>query len=344
MCKNAFFIGFDNHFIVGVHALINSIKRYQPETDIILAYGQEAKGYVSWVATQYSKIRTFPIFGHPARARWALLPTILQDYEAVCLMDADMILTNNWDHIFRCTSRADLIVGCRDQSNRTYTHYKLANGANLFNEGVHHDEFICCCPLIVNSTHLNFVYDINAVLNLQTSPRLCDMEALNVALVRTNSVKNLLTFPTEQFTNIRLTHLSPKTRVRHQHLTVRSSDGNPYSDVIITDGHLKIYSLHGKIWAKEWRDNCLTIMEKEHLRNNFGTSVLDGDALDKVINFFMVRAKNSLALTYQIFLTLLFNPLILPEKFVRDKTNHTINKKEYNAASRVFSTLTGELK
>ena len=355
--RKAFFIGFTRGYVAGAHALINSIIVYHSDLELVLCYDEQTVPYIESIRPhlEQSGITSRLIgpcdWSDNKLGRWHVLNEILDEYDAICLMDADMFVTGRWDALFDATAYAGLIVGARDQSNRTYTAhgYSGKDGTPAFDDPMHHQEFCCSVPLILGKKLRPFMDEWMRCIE-DENEHFGDMETMNIAMLRAGMLPKLLAFPTEQFTQVRLTFLSPKMRVIHKGLpeNVKMAYPNERREgLLITDGHLRIRSMHGKYWSDRWVNSMITQMPK-HIRNAFSFHVLEKypDATDeqleialKIREDMMGKAKVSLKLAVAAFAYMLNARIPFDDALLKtdEERAHIESHRDY--AAKIFKGL-----
>lgn len=279
--KTAFFISFTLNHAIAAHALINSILAYNHTSDIIINYRNDCNSYIEYLKKHVCKKENFIFIGpsslkNPNSDRWHILLDIFDNYDAIVILDADMLVLSNWDLELEISSKANVIMASRDQAQRIYDYsWKHQDNTKMFEKDILHLEYICGVPTIFPNNAKDVIIEICRILNNKNEER-DDMEVVNISLIRTKWAYRMITFPTEIHTHTHLTFMSPKTRIIHRNdLTqnIITHEKDNIHGVFMTSGHVRIKGWHGKPWLRDWVKAMRDVFNK-HMSNAFGFSAL----------------------------------------------------------------------
>jgi hypothetical protein len=130
LSKYAFIVTSSIAYFLGLHSILNAFEYYEhKDIDVILVCPYQMKPYYEYVKDKFS----FPIkyaaveeWGDPTIkdeysrafaendnciwAKFNFMLSIQNDYEAICWMDADMLLLANIQHYFEIAAKTDLLL------------------------------------------------------------------------------------------------------------------------------------------------------------------------------------------------------------------------------------------
>ena len=168
------------------------------------------------------------------------------DYDAVCILDADMI----WSHLptafFEIAAKTGLAVGPCKEQNKIYSdeHHKW-HGEWIIPEGFYNYHDLCNSPLFIDPRVWEAALTKQWEIFLDGQPddnfKAPDMDAMNICMLEQHGIDRILPLPSLMFLGVNEQLLKPYIRA------VQKEDG------LWTQSGIKIYSIHGHFGHANWR-------------------------------------------------------------------------------------------
>jgi hypothetical protein len=173
------------------------------------------------------------------------------NYEAVCILDADMIVVRNMDNFFKI-AEAGIILGVTLEQKTTYgtdedghDHQRVL-GEHIVKKRTWNDKDICCTPMFINpntyADQLEYAWQIFTLGYPDNNFKAPDQQAFNMILVADDLAKNVVLLPNMCWVGSNEKLLKPYTRVTVQ------QDG-----LLWTESGEPIFIFHGRYYTKKWR-------------------------------------------------------------------------------------------
>jgi len=291
---NAFIVTACSKYIPEINALLGSFDYIGSKTDVHLWYYQYPDDYVEklekaeWSFKLYlhkieePEAREFGGVGEiVCRKRYWFAAEIGKSYDAVCVLDADMIFVRDPFQFFEIASKTGYILGVTKEQNKVYDHqHHTVNGEWMIPKGTWNDKDICNCPLFLDAKVWG-----DALMNSwlwftdgfpETNMKAPDMDCLNIALLKAGAEDKIVKLPGLQWLGTNEQHLKPYVRV------IKNRD-----DKLWTENGLEIFSFHGHYGHIKWRETQL--LNRHNCAKNYLKCNLDDQAkgaLDVLYNQF----------------------------------------------------------
>lgn len=169
-------------------------------------------------------------------------------YDAVCVLDADMIFARPVDQLFKIASECGYIVGASLEQKRIYgeiEHHKI-NGVQVLPHPTWNPKDIACAPLFFDPQRYGDLFKecwtIFTSGYPETNFKAPDMESYNLLLIRDHLLDQVFQLPNMCYVGTNEKLLKPYTRFTVQ------TDGKPW-----TESGEAIYILHGQFYKAVWR-------------------------------------------------------------------------------------------
>ena len=184
------------------------------------------------------------------RKRYAFANEIGKDYQAVCVLDADLIFTRNPIHYFEIAAKTGLVMSASKEQNKVYNdpHHQF-NGEWIIPEGYYNEVDLCNCPLFVDTKiwgpALQRSWDVwftgfNQMRG--TNFKGPDMDAMNVCLIEAGSADKTVVLPGIQWLGTNEQLLKPYMRAVSDRGKIKTECGIP------------VFCYHGQYYHRKWRD------------------------------------------------------------------------------------------
>lgn len=183
------------------------------------------------------------------RKRYWYAAEIGKDYDAVCVLDADLVFCRNPIQYFEIAAKTGYILGPCKEQNKVYDdpHHQF-KGEWMIPEGYWNDKDLCNCPVFIDAKKYEIPLKQSWLWFLDgredgTNMKCPDMDCMNIAFIKYIGKENIITMPGNQWLGTNEQHLKPYIRA------ITQRDGN-----IRTESGIEIFSYHGQYYKKKWRD------------------------------------------------------------------------------------------
>lgn len=267
MSKYAFVASACPKYIPEITALLNSLHAIGNKHDFFLIGYKLPKELTSQFEKLCFKVTHYDIpeeearqFGGESeilcRKRFWYAAEWGKDYEAVCVLDADMVAVRNMDNFFEIAAKTDQILGVTLEQKTTYgtdedSHFhQRVLGEHLVKERIWNTKDMCCTPMFINAKtyelQLKKAWDIFTWGYPETNFKAPDQQAFNMILVAEGLTDKVTLLPNMCWVASNEKLLKFYTRVTVQ------NDGNLW-----TESGEPIFIFHGQYFKKKWRDQQL---------------------------------------------------------------------------------------
>jgi len=171
-----------------------------------------------------------------------------KDYDAVCVLDADLVFCRNPIQYFEIAAKTGYVLGPCKEQNKVYDdpHHQF-KGEWLIPEGYWNDKDLCNCPVFIDARKYELPLKQSWLWFLDgredgTNMKCPDMDCMNIAFIKYIGKENIITMPGNQWLGTNEQHLKPYIRA------ITQRDGN-----IRTESGIEIFSYHGQYYKEKWR-------------------------------------------------------------------------------------------
>lgn len=261
MSKFAFIVCADIRYLPEVVANLNSLDFVGNKQDVHF-YGYKIPAEV---IAQFNKL-SYQVFFHEitdqevqechglsevvCRKRYFYAAEIGKDYEAVCVLDADLVFVRNPIQFFVIAAKTGFILGPGKEQNKVYDdpHHQF-RGEWVMEQGYYNRVDMCNCPVFIDAkvwghalkqSWLWFITDFP-----EQNMKCPDMDCMNLAFLVDGSADQTLAMPALQWLGTNEQFLKPYIRVVNDHGAFKTECG------------ILMFSYHGQFYHKKWRDNQL---------------------------------------------------------------------------------------
>ena len=181
------------------------------------------------------------------RKRYWYAAEIGKEYEAICVLDADLIFTRDPKQFMKIAAKTGFIVGTHKEQNKVYDHeHHLAQGKILVDPEFWNDKDLCNCPLFIDAKlherPLKRSWEIFADGFPETNFRAPDMDAMNISFIEAGLYDSIIKLSNHAWLGTNESILKPYTRA-----VLRR-------DKLFTENGQEIFCFHGQYYKKKWRD------------------------------------------------------------------------------------------
>jgi hypothetical protein len=232
-----------------------------------------------------------------------------KDYEATCVLDADLVWVKNPEQFFEIAAKTDFILGPGKEQNKVYDdpHHRF-NDEWVIPQGYYNRNDMCNCPVFLDAKkyeealrkswewfHTGFNPDTKIGKNMKCP----DMDCMNIAFVKYAGEKNLIAMPGIQFLGTNEQMLKPYMRAVEDKGVIRTESG------------IQIYCYHGQFYHKRWR-NC-----QVENRHNCAVGYLKADKHPETIEHMDNQAQGAMNCLYEYFKKMLDYKIVIDKKNYR---------------------------
>lgn len=246
MAKYAFVVAATRGYEEPVRVFISSVlKHHGKEVDIHLLY-LDMNGF-----PVPENVYTFEIPRHGNQLLmnyiWRLkYAGVLRQYDAVCMVDADMFCVRDLTKYFDIAAKANLIIGASDCVNIWYEESYRNHYPNILTEDFYNTKTITSVPLFFSPRQHGAVFE-NVYNWGITHGVVSDLTVMNMFLCR-DKHSDLMVLPAHAWTGIHHTFFKPELRVRRILGRYVSEAGD------------EIQMIHGRWFDPRWIEGLRTTM------------------------------------------------------------------------------------
>jgi lipopolysaccharide biosynthesis glycosyltransferase len=181
------------------------------------------------------------------RKRYWYAAQIGQNYDAVCILDADLVFCRDPKQFFVIAEKTGYILGPCKEQNKVYedSHHQF-NNEWMITAGYWNDKDLCNCPVFIDARKWKEPLEQSWYWFIagfpSTNMKCPDMDCMNIAFIKYAGKENIIAMPGNQWLGTNEQHLKPYIRV------VTQRDGN-----IRTESGIEIFSFHGQYYKEKWR-------------------------------------------------------------------------------------------
>lgn len=218
------------------------------------------------------------------RKRYLYASEFGQDYQAVCVLDADMIFVRDPWQFFEIAEKTGFILGVTKEQNKVYDDpHHTFNGKFMIPKGTWNDKDLCNCPLFLDTKiwksalENSWFWFFNGFP--ETNMKCPDMDCMNIAFLEAKGRNKIIKLPGMQWLGTNEQHLKPYIRV------VSRRDNKFW-----TENGLEIFTYHGHYYHAKWRKNQLANRHRcaeGYLGCSFNTDNMAKGVMETLYSHFM---------------------------------------------------------
>ena len=224
---NAFVVGYSSNYLPGFNALRNSIQKYAPTAYLYSFQNESVQG--------------------TAIERFRIASEIAPDYDAICLLDADMFLTANVDLFFELASKGYIVTGSNGMIIDFNKEYQARYEVDLGCESYPYTKIHTTVPIFISKADTDW---FDALYNSRRIDSFDDFLYLNILGIKMGKDKKMIQIPASQCTNIHHWMVKPETSIRVM------------GDKLLNGSEEQIYMIHGKLWDEGYINDLWLVMSK----------------------------------------------------------------------------------
>lgn len=259
MNKYAFVVSACSRYTPELTALLNSLEAIGNKHDVFLIAYNLPSEFLEQIQDLSYSVRVHTVteteareFGGEGeilcRKRYWYAAEWGRAYDAVCVLDADMVFVRPVDQFFDIAAKCGFIVGAGLEQNRVYgnhPHHKI-RGHHLLDPPQWNPKDICCAPMFMDMRQYEGLFKDSWLIFTDGYPdtnfKAPDMESYNILIMIEKLLDKVLLVSNYSFVGTNEKLLKPYTRV------VKKQD-----DLLWTEGGEPIYIVHGQFYKARWR-------------------------------------------------------------------------------------------
>ncbi len=256
MNKYAFMVSASKHYLPGLKALLNSIEEHGGDADVVLyvtpnfdkehprldldVYSSDRE--IIWSVSEGVNSKVEMVVG-----RFKEFAERGKEYDAVCLLDADMFLTANVDLFFDLAAGGFIVAGSNGMIINFDKAYQKRAGIDLGVNDWPYAKVHTTVPLFLGPNDLDW---FKLIYDKWTPEGLDDFLLMNVAGIFLQKYHRMIVMPPYAFTGIHHWQMKPETAVFEK------------AGILLSGTEEQVYIVHGQWWVKGWVDGLWETMQR----------------------------------------------------------------------------------
>ena len=244
MGKYAFIVAASENYLLGMTAMLNSLKAVGSTHDVILL---SHKLPDMPVTIQVETEVEHQVEG-TAIERFRFACDYIDRYDAICLLDADMFFLEPVDLYFDIASKGFIVTGSNGMIIDFHKGYQEQYSIDLGSESYPYFKTHTTVPIFINKENIHWFKQL-----YETRPGFAqwdDFLYLNILGIKLGMDKKMLCLPPYTFTGIHHWYLKPAIRVIRKGGKITSGTEQP------------IVAVHGKWWDEGWYKDLMLVMNR----------------------------------------------------------------------------------
>jgi len=259
--KFAFVVGASDNYLQGLTAMFNSLEYHGSTADVLLIPWKLPEEFLNGLSRYSFQVRLFPNeIQHQVLAtaieRFRVAYQAGAEYEAVCLLDADMFFLDNVDLFFEIAAKGFIVTGSNGMIINFNTGYQNQYSLDLGQPEWPYKKVHTTAPIFISPSDLDW---FEALYSARRVDSWDDFLYLNILGIKLGKYKNMLCMPPYAFTGI-----------HHWDLKVETGLVRKSSEIVLAGTEEAVYMAHGKFWDESYCKDLLNVMHQYLERWNMG--------------------------------------------------------------------------
>ena len=259
MANFAYIVGACTKYLPELCAELNSLDYVGNKFDVhILGIDQERKniGLPEEFTSQFDKLN-YKVIHHPisseeidasrgiseitCRKRYWYAGEIGKDYDAACILDADLVFVRDpWQYFVAAWKTGFIFGPCKEQNKVYDDPHHQADGEWIIPEGYYNDKDLCNCPVFIDAKLWEAPLKKSWDIFLNHGFKAPDMDAMNICFIEAGGHERVVKLPGNQWLGTNEQHLKPYIRAVERR------------GLICTENGMEIFSYHGQYYKDKW--------------------------------------------------------------------------------------------
>jgi len=264
MHKYAFIVGATYGYTPELCAMLNSLDYVGSKADVHVLGIELEEDFIK----QFDKLSYKVIFHNIPESEWQpeggrseivcrkrywYAAELGLGYEAICILDADLVFCRDPVQFFQIAAKTGYILGPSKEQNKVYDdpHHEFQYDDKPLGwywnieRGYYNDKDLCNCPVFIDPYKWEAALRWSWEIFIKGGFRAPDMDAMNLSFLHFWAYDKIVKLPGLQWLGTNEQHLKPYIRVVERR------------GQIFTENGLEIFSYHGQYYIKGWRDQQL---------------------------------------------------------------------------------------
>jgi len=251
--KYAFIVGASDNYLQGIVAMFNSMQYHKMTADVILIPWKLPDEFLDSLGKYDFNIRIeHNDVEHQVLAtaieRFRVAFELGPEYEAICLLDADMYFHHSVDIFFDVAAKGFIVTASNGMIIDFDEVYQKRYNVDLGSPTYPYAKVHTTAPIFISPVDLDW---FQALYEARRIDSWDDFLYLNVLGIEMDKPKKMLCMPSYAFTGIHHWQMKPETAI------IRKAKG-----LVLTGTEEQIYISHGKFWDENYSSDQLSIMYK----------------------------------------------------------------------------------
>ncbi len=257
----AFVVAASNDYTQGLKAMFNSMDYHGMTEDVILIPWNISPEFLAGLGRYKFQFRLEPndvdhqVLG-TAIERFRVAYELGQEYDAICLLDADMFFHNKVDLFFDIASRGFIVTASNGMVINFNREYQNIYGVDLGSDQWPYPKVHTTAPIFLSPKDLDW---FKALYDARRIDHWDDFLYLNILGIKMEKYKRMLCLAPYAWTGI-----------HHWQLKIETSIISKGRDLVFTGTEEEIYMSHGKFWDELYNSDLLKTMDKYRERWDMG--------------------------------------------------------------------------
>jgi len=258
--KNLVVVSASPNYLASINALFNSIDYHKIDTDVLLVSWRLPQEYIKKAQETFD----FNIIVVESEHEHQVQGTAIErfryaveygkDYEAVCLLDADIFFTDNPSRFFYAASKGVIITGHNGMHISFTKEHQRIYQCDLGVEEYPHYQIHTTAPIFLSPQDLDW---FDSLYKSERVDSFDDFLYLNVLGIKMGKIEKMICMPPYFFTQIHHFGIKPNTRIIEK------------GGVLLSETEERICSVHGKWENFGWYDGLMMPMQGYFEDNDF---------------------------------------------------------------------------
>jgi len=248
----AYVVPASSNYIEGLNAMFGSLEFWKNKADVVLVNFRLPEDFLEGLKKYSYNIRVIESEGeHQTEAtaieRFRVAFEIGQEYDAICLLDADMFMTADNTDFLEAAAKGVIITGSNGMIINFNKAYQKQYSLDLGKDEWVYPKIHTTVPIFISKVDLDWFYEL---YHSRRIDHWDDFLYLNILGIKMGKDKKMICLPPYTFTGIHHFQMKPETAVFRK------------EDFLLSGTEEQVYMVHGKWWDKGWTQDLMPTMKK----------------------------------------------------------------------------------
>ncbi len=259
MAKYAYIVAVSEGYIPALDALLGSLNEYGAGAEVLLLAWQLPDAYLESLEKYNYKISVIPSTNPDRDAKQAttigrywVASKVADDYDAVCVLDADMFLLADCTLFFKLAAAGFIVVGSNGMLIDFGRNQQERYGVDLGIESLPYPEVHSSAPIFISKADTNWFEEL---VTWDRTDSWDDFLLLNLLGIKLGKTDHMVVMPPYAFTGLHHWQVKPETALRYK------------GDLVVSGTEERVYMVHGRWWDKDWINGVMAGTMKSYFAN-----------------------------------------------------------------------------